>query len=191
MALYDIEGKKVDFVGIGKIMIDTNSLPWNIPHLHFLVYRNFEHFEAVCLEFGLVTTSLADEEAAKRLFDHTKHYIDAVMNKGRGFEELREVASNNFMSDYWAVYRQIEFWLAERKLDLSHELESLITENARIQAMNEIYEAKIHEYISAKANETADEVIEVAGKLLEIITRERVKASYIEDYTYVPLDDVA
>ena len=126
MASYDIDGEKKDIVGLGKMIIDTRSVSWSIPHLHFLVSRNAGIFEAICLEFGLVSTGNTQEESAERLVEHTIYHIGAVISNGTGFKELKEVALNGFMDSYWGAYRHIEFCLAETKRDLSHEIESRI-----------------------------------------------------------------
>jgi len=160
MAIYSIAGKELDFVGIGKILINTDSLTWNMPHLHFLVYQNYEHFEAICLEFGLISSGPTQEEVTKRLFDHTIDYIEAVMNMGRGFDEFKEIATNHFADEYWAIYRHVEFLLAETKKDLSHEVESRIT-----KAIRETFDAKIKEFIELKAKEKADDIIKEYQKM--------------------------
>ncbi|MCL1834363.1 MAG: hypothetical protein FWG49_07675, partial [Leptospirales bacterium] len=149
MAMYDIENEKKDFVGIGKIMMYTKpSIKWNIPHLHFLVYRNYNHFESICLEFGLVSSGEKQEEAAKRLVEQTIFYIGAVMYEGGGFNEFKEIALNDFMNEYWGIYRHIEFCLAETKEDLSYEIENRIKKE--IQEAND---AKLEELIESMAKD--------------------------------------
>jgi len=160
MAFYDVDGEKRNIVGIGKMMIDTNSVSWNIPHLHFLVSRNPSHFEAICLEFGLISTGNTQEESAERLIEHTIYHIGAVINNGNGFEEFKEVALNGFMNGYWGAYRNIEFCLAETKQDLSHEIESRIT-----RALQELFDKKVKEIITSLARTAADEAIREYEKM--------------------------
>jgi len=178
MARHNIDGEEKNFVGIGKIMIDTKpSITWNIPHLHFLVLSNFGYFEAICLEFGLVSSGETQEEAAKRLVELIIYHIGAVMDKGGGFEEFKEIALNDFMNDFWSVYRHIEFTLAETKQDLSHEIMSQMT-----KAIQETFDAKVKEHIAAKAKETADEIIK---------EYEKMTAFTLNSVTYASLESVA
>jgi hypothetical protein len=160
MALYDVDGEKIDIVGIGKMMIDTTLVSWNIPHLHFLVSRNTGFFEAVCLEFGLVSTGTTEEESAERLIEHTIHHIGAVISTGNGFEEFKDVALNEFMNGYWGAYRHIEFCLAETKQDLSHEIESRIT-----KALQELFNKKVKEIITSMAKIAAEDAIKEYEKM--------------------------
>ena len=177
MLQYKIENESKDFVGIGKIMIDTNLLPWNIPQLHFLVDNAFGVFEAVCLEFGLVATANTQIEAAERLVEQVLFYISTVMNEGRKYDELKETALLGFMNEYWNIYRHLEFSLAEKKCDLSHEIESKI-----IQAIQETFDKKVHEIITIKAKEAADKAIEEYTRLA---------ALKINSVSYYSLKDAA
>jgi hypothetical protein len=160
MAIYDVDGEKRDIMGIGKIMIDTRSVSWNIPHLHFLVSRNAEHFEAICLEFGLISTGKSQEDSAERLIEHTINHIGAVVNNGEGFDEFKNVALNGFMNSYWGAYRHIEFCLAETKRDLSHEIESRIT-----TALQELFDKRVKELITSMAKTAAEDAIKEYEKL--------------------------
>jgi hypothetical protein len=160
MAFYDIDGEKKDIAGIGKMMIDTNSVSWNIPHLHFLVLRDSGHFEAVCLEFGLVSSGGTQEESAEHLIEHTIYHIGTVISRNNGFEEFKELALNGFMNGYWGAYRHIEFCLAETKQDLSHEIESRIT-----RALQELFDKKVKEIITSMAKTAADEAIREYEKM--------------------------
>jgi hypothetical protein len=177
MAIYTIDGEKKDFVGIGKMMIDTNSVSWNMPQLHFLVSRNGNDFEAVCLEFGLVASGQTQEESAERLIEHTIYHIGAIMRDGGGFEEFKEVALNAFMSDFWGAYRHIEFCLAETKRDLSHEMESRIT-----RALQEMFDKKVKELITVMAKEAADKAVK---------EYEKMTAFKINSVTYASLEAAA
>jgi hypothetical protein len=160
MAFYDVKGEKKDIVGIGKMMIDTKSVAWNIPHLHFLVTRNPEHFEAVCLEFGLVSVGGTQEESAERLIEHTIYHIGSVINNGNGFEEFKDAATSEFMNGYWGAYRHIEFCLAEVKQDLSHEIESHIT-----KVLQELFDNKIKNIIASMAKIAVDDALKEYEKM--------------------------
>jgi hypothetical protein len=143
------------FVGIGKMVIDTIGTDWNIPALHFMVDHTYkEHYEATSLEFGLVVCGDSQEEATKRLAEHIHHYIVAVMTGGGGFDELEELARNDFMSDYWSTYRYFEFSLARRGKDLSHIIDAKIT-----RAIQNMFDDKVKEIITQKAAKAADELI--------------------------------
>ena len=159
MAVYDVDGEKKDFVGIGKMMIDTRMVTWNIPHLHFLVSRNAGDFEAICLEFGLVSTGDKQEEAAKRLIEQTIYYIEAVVNNGNGFKEFKTLALNDFTGNYWGIYQHIEFCLAETKQDLSHEFENRI-EKRITEALQEVFDKRVKELISVAEHAIAEAIRE-------------------------------
>jgi hypothetical protein len=142
------------------MIIDTKTVSWNIPHLHFLVSGNTGYFEAICLEFGLIATGSTQEESAERLIEHTIYHIGAVINNGNGFEEFKEVALNNFMNSYWGAYRHIEFCLAETKQDLSNEIESRI-----VKALQELFDKKVKELIYSLAKTAAEEAVKEYEKL--------------------------
>jgi hypothetical protein len=155
-----INGESKAFVGIGKVMIDTKAMSWNIPQLHFLVDHAASHFEATCLEFGNTASGATPEESAERLVAHLIEYIHDVMHKGGGYEEFKDLALNGFMSDYWAAYRHIEFCLAEEKRDLSHEIETKI-----ITAIQTMFDEKVKELIAIKAQAAADEAVREYEKM--------------------------
>jgi hypothetical protein len=160
MAIYEIDGEKRNIVGLGKMIIGTKTVSWNIPHLHFLVTNNNGCYEAICLEFGLISVGSTEEESAERLIEHIIYHIDAVMSNGGGFEEFKEMALNDFMNSYWGAYRHIEFCLAETKQDLSNEIESRIT-----IALQELFDKKIRDLISSMAKTAAEEVLEKFDKM--------------------------
>lgn len=166
-----------DFIGIGKILIDTAALTWNIPQLHFLVEKTTACFEAVCLEFGLVSSGASQDDAAKRLVEQTLYYIRSVVLEGEDFNELKELALNDFMSEYWGAYRHIEFSLAEKKQDLSHEIESII-----MAAIQNSFDNKVKELISIHAEGAAEEALKEYEKLSAFKTI---------SVSYTPLKDVA
>jgi hypothetical protein len=172
-----VNGAQKEIVGIGKVMLDTNTLPWNIPQLHFLVDRTGDHFEATCLEFGNVASGLTQEEAAEHLVAQLIFHIQTVMNEGSGYTEFKDLALNNFMGDYWAAYRHIEFSLAERKQDLSHDIEGRIT-----RAIQTMFDEKVKALISVKAEEAAEEAIR---------EYERMTAFKVSNVTYISLEKAA
>jgi hypothetical protein len=98
------------YIGIGKILFDTPGADWNIPNLHFLVSRcDGNLYEAVNLEFGLVSIGESSPEAAEGLVKLILTYLAAVLKKDTGFKELQESVRTNFLPELWGEYRGIEF----------------------------------------------------------------------------------
>ena len=111
------------FVAIGKMMIDSLNTEWNIPHLHFIVNQTPSGlFEATNIELILDSSGNTIEEAVKSLSGLTIHYITTVMEKGCGYDEFIAKANSLAMEEYWREYRNIEFTLARKGKDLSHEI---------------------------------------------------------------------
>jgi hypothetical protein len=143
------------FIGIGKFLFDTFNAPWSIPHLHFLVDEPCSgHFEATNLEFGLVASGADAEDATQRLAALVHFHITSVMTDGNGYQEFIDTAESDFMNDYWAAYRVIEFTLGKNGKDLSHEIEKRI-----MRAIQEILDNQIKDMIKQKAKKRADEII--------------------------------
>jgi len=116
-----------NFIGIGKIIIDTPTEVWNVPHLHFIVSKcDNETFEAVNLEFGLVSIDKTGWDAAQGLASLACTYLISVINEGNGFKELQETVRQNPFHDLWGEFRKIEFELAETGDDLSHHFDKRI-----------------------------------------------------------------
>lgn len=114
----------LQFIGIGKVIYDDFDTDFNIPHLHFLTIEYDEGvFQAVNLEFQLFSLGETQEKAIANLVKMISSYIIGVCEKGRGFEELKDVALLNTMDAYWNKYREIEFELARDKKDLGHDIE--------------------------------------------------------------------
>jgi hypothetical protein len=148
-----VEGRT--FIGIGKILIDTPGEDWNIPNLHFLVSKSDENtYEAVNLEFGLVSTGSSGSDSARRLVEHTCGYLVSVIKDGNGYRELREIVRKDFMSDYWAEYRGIEFDCAERGEDLSHYLDKRIN-----RAIQESFNEELKKALEQGAARVANEIL--------------------------------
>lgn len=115
------------FVAIGKMTIDNLNTAWNIPILHFIVNKTPSGlFEATNIEFILDSTGNTIEEAIEGLSGLTIHYITAVMEKGRGYDEFIEKIDSLAMEEYWREYRKIEFSLARIRKDLSHDIANKI-----------------------------------------------------------------
>jgi hypothetical protein len=150
LAGLEVEGR--NFIGIGKILIDTLAEDWNIPNLHFIVSKSGEEiYEAINLEFGLVFIGKSASDSASGLATLICTHILAVIN-GNGYIELRETARNNFMGEYWCAYRGIEFDLAETGEDLSHDIDKRINKAIQDSFTDELMKA-IEQDAKQKAKE--------------------------------------
>jgi hypothetical protein len=144
-----------NFVGIGKILIDSPATVWNIPNLHFIVGRSGDKiYEAVSLEFGLVSIGKSAVDSVRDLTNQICTYILSVINDGGGYKELCGIVRKSFMADYWAEYRGIEFDLAETGRDLSHDLDWLIN-----KAIQESFSNELMKVIERDAKQAAAEII--------------------------------
>jgi hypothetical protein len=159
-----VEGKQ--FVGIGKMMLDSLSAEWNIPHLHFIINKTPSGlYEATLIEFILDASGQTIEEAIESLSSLTVHYVTEVMAHGRGYDEFIEHINSLVMENYWKEYRNIEFKLARIRKDLSHALSSKI--NAAIKNM-------LAEEIKQRIKDIASEVVDaiITSVNIEITTLE-------------------
>lgn len=172
-----ISVKDKKFVGIGKFLFDTSNVEWNIPHLHFLINRDGDQFEATNIEFGLVASGHDQEEATKQLASLIHFYITAVMTKGRGYVEFIEAVKSNAMDDYWKAYRVLDFSLGAKGKDLSHEIEKRI-----MRAIQAMFDEQLEEIITQKAQKTAEELLKVFKEL---------SAFKLVDVEYAELKDAA
>jgi hypothetical protein len=154
------------FVAIGKMIIDNLSTEWNIPDLHFIVNKTSSGlFEATNLELILYSTGDSIEKAIEGLSGLTLHYITAVMEKGRGYDEFIDKANSLAMEEYWREYRNIEFSLARNRKDLSHDIAKTV--NAAIKNM-------LAEEIKQQIREVAADVVKT------IITNINIKVTALE-----------
>jgi len=154
------------FVAIGKMTIDNLNAEWNIPDLHFIVNKTTSGlFEATNIELILDSTGNSIEEAIEGLTGLTMHYITAVMEKGRGYDEFIEKVNSLAMEDYWREYRNIEFSLARNRKDLSHDIAKKV--NAAIKNM-------LAEEITQQIKEVAVDVVKT------IITSINIKVATLE-----------
>jgi hypothetical protein len=147
-----------DFVGIGKLLLDTSGTEWNIPHLHFLVDKADDGmYEAANLELALIAAGETQEEAVKRMVDLTQHHIIAVITEGSGLDEFCETVNNSLMDRYWQAYRLIEFTLAKSKMDLSHAVELRMNE-----VVEDMISNKTKEFIRQISERQASDIIDRA-----------------------------
>jgi hypothetical protein len=143
------------FVGIGKMIFNTSGVEWNIPHLHFMVDKNSDGiYEATVLEFGLVSSAEDEEEAIKRLAELARTYILSVMKNDNGYSQFLECVNDFVMCDYWRHYRYIEFSLAKKGKDLSHNMDQRLA-----NAIKSTFTEKTIKYIDGIARESAANII--------------------------------
>lgn len=112
--------KEQNFIGIGKIMLgmlDNDS--YNIPHLHFIMAKNGDYFEAINLEFGIVASEKNSNTVVEDLTEMLIEYVTRTINS-LGFDSLIESVSSKAMNDFWTEYRKFEFILAKNKKDIGH-----------------------------------------------------------------------
>ncbi|GMO25047.1 MAG: hypothetical protein Ta2B_04480 [Termitinemataceae bacterium] len=150
----DNENEK-KIIAIGKFLFDSYKTTWSIPHLHFLVENPYAgHFEAINLEFGLVASGKEQKESVQRLASLIHFHVTSIMSNGLGYKEFIDTVKSDFMDDYWTAYRVIEFKLAEKGKDLSHEIERLLT-----RAIQEMLNKQIKNEIIKKAGDKAEQII--------------------------------
>ena len=154
------------FIAIGKMTIDSLSAEWNIPDLHFIVNKTPSGlFEATNIELILDSIGSSIEEAIEELIGLTIHYITAVMEKGRGYDEFIDKVNSLAMEEYWREYRNIEFSLARNRKDLSHDIANKV--NAAIKNM-------LAEEIRQQIREVAADVVKT------IISNINIQVSTLE-----------
>jgi hypothetical protein len=147
-----VSGKKRNPVGIGSIVIEAHADSLGIPRLHFIVYKSGETvYEAVNLEFGLVSIGASGTEAAAKLAVLTATYAASVLKEENGYKELRETAVENAAQGYWSEYRGAKFDLAETGGGLNQDLNKRIN-----RAVQEAFIDKIKEALKGSAE---DEVV--------------------------------
>ena len=149
-----------DFVGIGKIVLESNA-EWNIPHLHFMVNKTTSgNFEAVLLEFGLVSWSETINDSIKSLVKQTHSHILSAMERV-GFDQFIQEVDDHVMDGYWRYYRKIEFSLARNGRDLSHEMDSKL-----VRAIKAMLSEETKKYIREIALDKAEKIVDEIGKIL-------------------------
>ena len=151
------------FVGIGKIVFDTNA-EWNIPHLHFMVDKTASgNFEATLLEFGLVAWSETQNGAIQSLAKQTHTHILSVLER-TGFDHFIREVNDHVMDGYWKNYRTIEFSLARIGKDLSHKLDRQLMQTIRNMISEETKNA-----IRERAGDNAEDIISTMDKVLALM----------------------
>jgi hypothetical protein len=144
-----VGGKR--FIGIGKMIINNLSPEWNIPHLHFIISKTPSGvYEATNIEFILDTSGDTIEETIESLSSLTMRYITEVMSpNGCKYKEFIDKVNSCVMEGYWRAYRKIEFGLAMKRKDLSHDL----TNNINMAIKNMLAES-----IKQRINEIAEDI---------------------------------
>lgn len=126
---------KPKYIGVGKIMLESDSESYNVPHLHFLLAKGDNRIEAVNLEFGLVSTGLNPSEASSNLAGMLIEFVKKTISEF-GYDNLIEQAKLDVYSDLWTIYRGMEFSFAKTKNDLSHAFVKEIEEQVKTALMN-------------------------------------------------------
>lgn len=158
---YILNTDGMEFIGSGKIMYNNFSSKFNIPHLHFLVIQHEKDmYQAVNLELQLFAAGDTFENAIAELVALTTTHIIAVLEDGRGYDELVETALERTMDEYWHEYRQIEFKAAKNKHNIGHNVEQRIN-NIIKNAISERLKLFIKDFMQRK-----DAVIEEIVDLL-------------------------
>ena len=149
---------KKKFVGIGKMVFDSNA-EWNIPHLHFMVDRTVSgNYEATLLEFGLISWSENLNDSIKSLVKQTHSHILSVMEKA-GFDQFIREVDEHLMDEYWRQYRKIDFMLARKGMNLSHEMDSRF-----IRAIKAMISEDTKNFIKKIALENAEKFVDKFDK---------------------------
>jgi hypothetical protein len=122
-----------------------------------------EYFEAVNLEFGLVSTGLDPAEAIEALAAQTHLYILAVMEKGDNYGQFIDAVNTHAMDEFWKRYRVIEFSLARKGNDLSHNVDKQIE-----RAVKSIMSEKVDRALNELANNRAGNLIAEARRVIHL-----------------------
>jgi hypothetical protein len=174
---YAVSGEKRNPVGIGNIVIGTNEGNLGIPRLHFIVYKSGETvYEAVNLEFGLVSTGASGTEAVAKLAVLTTTYAASVLKEGNGYKELRKTAVENAEQGYWSEYRGVKFDLAQIGSGLNQDLNKRIN-----RAVQEAFIAKIKEALKDGAEEEVISLFTSACSVRVTYKEARVKTIADDD----------
>lgn len=124
-------------VGIGKIFLSSlDSNNYNIPHLHFIVCKTSDAFNAVSLEFGLVASDANAEAAIESLIKMLVEYVIRTITTS-GFSSLIETVASTAMNEFWREYRIFEFKLAEKKKDIGHDFVQKLKDSIKKQIIEE------------------------------------------------------
>lgn len=108
--------------GIGKLIINSGSEHFNIPHLHFITFRLDDEETQIfsfCLETNTSFRAEKIEESVQGLVFGVVNYISGGIKVKADLDNLIELVGLMDNEALWAKYRQFEFTMAKEKKDLS------------------------------------------------------------------------
>ena len=126
MLPYVMPMKDRKFAGFGTIQYGQVA-PLSI--FHFLVEKKEDSYLAINLEFALFSSADSEEGAIDELREHIVDYINTVMSKGRGVEELQEALNLHSMDEAWGVYRKLEFAFSMKGVAVNSKIASQQSED--------------------------------------------------------------
>lgn len=159
-------------VGIGKIKVfTTEDFPFVIPTLSFLVARSEDgSYTASCLHLLLDSSASNDRDAVDRLQENCKDFLKDLfccdMDKQAVWAELHELINSKCAYPYWEAYRDVQYNLAEKGVDLKferekfyeeriHELEAQIETMRNIRAPMEVHVVSYQSYEACESEVAA------------------------------------
>lgn len=124
-------------VGIGKLKVfTTEEFPYVIPTLSFLVAKSDDgNYTASCIHLLLDSSANSDRDAVDRMQYNCKNFLSDLFNSGLEKEiiwnELHELINSKCAAPFWKAYKDIQFNLAERGVDLKFESEKFYEERIK------------------------------------------------------------
>jgi len=147
-----------EVVGIGKIKVfPSNSLPFEIPMLSFLVVREQENtYASICIHLRIDGDGASPEEARESMKDHIIEFLYAnfsgTRSEGAAWDHLKELfLLDEAAHELWDAYRtaQIRYSQSGINTDITAELldriEHLQNQINRLMTVKEKYEKKLAE----------------------------------------------
>ena len=110
-----------DLTGIGKFIVSSDA-PWNIPHLHFVIFQEDDGYVCTNMELALDSWGDNPHDAVKNLVSHCLHYLNAEIRTEDNFDAMVKTADDHLLDDLWRLYRHAEFKLAKHKRDIGNSL---------------------------------------------------------------------
>lgn len=97
-----------NFVGYGTVKFSSIK----IPHSHFLFNKTEYGYEAICLEYGVVSHTCSPKAAVEKLSDLLIEFVTA--NSMKTLSALASASIRN-LQDLWAAYKEIQFSIPDRQ----------------------------------------------------------------------------
>ena len=113
----------LDPVGIGKFVVAVPAqMPWQVPHLHFNVYKTDEGYFSTNLELVLDGYGESTDDAVTSMIRLSLDYLNNCLQDDSDFDKLIEKINDHSMDDFWCQYRIAEFQLARQKNDIGSKM---------------------------------------------------------------------